>query len=124
MMEPSQVRDHRKLEVFQLADDLVIMTYLATRRFPQTERYGLSSQLRRSAVSVAANIVEGCGRRTGKDYLRFLYHSFGSLREVGYYIDLARRLAYLEKSTADQLHTAYRRTSAALAALIHARQRE
>jgi four helix bundle protein len=109
MKEVLVVRDHRKLEVFQLADDLVLRTYLATRRFPQAERYGLTSQMRRSAVSVAANIVEGCGRKSGKDYLRFLYISFGSLREVGYYIDLSRRLAYLEKSTADQLHTVYRR---------------
>ena len=124
MWELGEVRDHRKLEVFQLADDLVIMIYLATRRFPKSETYGLASQLRRGAVSVAANIVEGCGRRTGKDYLRFLYLSFGSLREVGYYIDLARRLDYLENSTADQLNTAYRRTSAALAALTHVRQND
>ena len=89
------MRDHRKLEVFQLADDLVIRVYVATKAFPKEELYGLVSQMRRCAISVPANIVEGCGRRTEAEFDRFLDIAFGSIRELGYLIDLSGRLKYL-----------------------------
>ena len=58
---------------WQQADDFVIVIYQITQKFPRHELYGLTSQLRRAAVSVAANIAEGSGRRTLRDYIRFLY---------------------------------------------------
>jgi four helix bundle protein len=112
------MRDHRKLEVFQLADQLVMHVYEHSRNFPAEELYGLVSQMRRSAVSVAANIVEGCGRRTDKEFDRFLDISFGSLRELGYFIDLSGRLGYLSGNANTQVVESQRRASGALAAFI------
>jgi four helix bundle protein len=117
------VRDHRKLEVFQLADALVLLVYQETRKFPRDETFGLVSQMRRSAVSVAANIVEGCARRTDRDCDRFFNTAFGSVREVGYYIDLAHRLKYVNSSVALTLERIQGRTAAALASLIRSRKR-
>jgi four helix bundle protein len=91
------MRDHRKLRAFQLADEIAIMVYRMTRTFPPAEMYGLASQMRRAAVSVPSNIVEGCARESQADYLRFLGIAFGSLRELHYQFNLSERLGYLRK---------------------------
>ena len=70
------------LEVYRLSEELVIEIYELTKKFPGTELYGLSSQLRRAAVSIPVNIAEGFGRYHYKDRLRFLFNSRGSLVEV------------------------------------------
>ena len=114
------MRDHRKLEAFQFADEFAIFVYRATKAFPATEQYGLTSQMRRCAVSVAANIVEGSARETKKDYLRFLVIAFGSVRELGYLLSLARRLGYLDDQVADDLESSQNRTAGSLGALIQA----
>ena len=64
--------DYRKSTAWQRSDDLVLAVYGASQLFPREELYGLTQQIRRAAVSVAANIAEGSGRRTLRDYLRFL----------------------------------------------------
>ena len=115
------MRDHRKLEIFELADQLVIDVYQHTRRFPKEELYGLVSQMRRCAVSVAANIVEGCGRRTEAEFDRFLDIAFGSLRELGYFIDLSGRLGFLTSDQKNLLAKSQRRAAGALAAFINKR---
>ena len=97
------MRDHRKLDTFQSADALVLEIYRATKRFPADERKGLTTQMRRAAVSVAANIAEGCARRTERELIRFLEIAFGSLRELEYFISLSERLGYYNQETAESL---------------------
>ena len=62
------MRDHRKLRAFELADEVAVLVYQLTARFPKEEQYGLTSQMRRAAVSVLSNIVEGCARDSQADY--------------------------------------------------------
>ena len=89
------MRDHTKLRAFELADDLAVLVYRVTARFPREELYGLISQMRRAAISIPSNIVEGCARDSQADYLRFLYIAFGSLRELHYQLSLSKRLGFL-----------------------------
>ena len=91
------MRNHTKLRAFELADELVIMIYRATKSFPKEEVYGLRSQMRRAAVSVPSNIVEGCARESQAEYFRFLEIAFGSLRELHYQFGVARRLGYVDE---------------------------
>ncbi|TVQ31831.1 MAG: four helix bundle protein [Phycisphaeraceae bacterium] len=110
-------RDHRNLKAFNLADELVLAVYEETRGFPKEELFGLTSQLRRAAVSVAANIVEGAGRSGDKEFAHFLGISHGSLREAGYYISLAHRLRYLNDQQVEQLNSMYEETARVLSGL-------
>ena len=96
-------RDHRKLQVFQLARELSLAVYKATSNFPTEERFALQSQLRRGAVSVAANIVEGCARRTTGEYIHFLNVALGSAAEVDFLIELARDLAFISDKESAKL---------------------
>jgi four helix bundle protein len=116
------MRDHRKLKVFGLADDLVITVYRETRKFPRHEQYGLVSQMRRGAISIAANIVEGSGRRTEKEFNRFLDIAFGSIRELGYLIDVSTRLGYLPETDTEEMQDLHGQLAAAMAALIRRRE--
>ena len=97
------IRDYTDLRVWQLGMDLVIAVYEATQRFPPDERFGLTSQLRRAAVSVPSNIAEGNARNSTADYLRFLRMARGSLAEIRTQLELSKRLSYLDQEAATQL---------------------
>ena len=112
------MRDHTKLRAFELADELAIMVYRETGNFPKEEIYGLTSQMRRAAVSVPSNIVEGCARESQAEYLRFLQIAFGSLRELRYQLSIARRLGYLPSKNANDYDLKFVETEKVLAALI------
>lgn len=90
------MRDHKKLKAFQLADEVTLSIYKLTMAFPKDELFGLTSQMRRAAVSVPSNIVEGCAREGQSEYLRFLEIAFGSLRELHYQFELSENLGYLD----------------------------
>lgn len=92
-------KDARSLKAWQFADELVVNVYAATKTFPKDELYGLTAQMRRAAVSVAANITEGAARKGQQEFLQFLYIASSSLSEVGYYLHLVSRLRYLEALT-------------------------
>jgi four helix bundle protein len=77
-----------------LADVLVLSVYRATRSFPDDEKFGLTSQLRRAAISIASNIVEGAARSSLPEYVRFLEIAYGSAKEVEYQLSIAERLGY------------------------------
>ena len=76
------MRDHRKLRVFALADRLAMEIYQATASFPKSETFSLTAQMRRASISVPSNVVEGCARRSEREYLRFLNVAYGSSREL------------------------------------------
>jgi len=89
------MRDHTKLRAFESADEVAMLVYRVTAGFPKEDLFGLSSQIRRAAVSVSFNIVEGCARDSEADYLKFLNIAFGSLRELHYQLNLSKRLGFL-----------------------------
>jgi four helix bundle protein len=99
----SEVNSYKKLIVFQKADELAYDIYQATNFFPKDELYGVTSQMRRAATSVAANIAEGYVRSTIKDKLRYLVMARGSLVELEYFLDFTRRLGYIKKPKYDQV---------------------
>ena len=96
------MRDYTKLRAFELSDELVVLIYQITKNFPKEELYGLTAQMRRAALSVPSNIVEGCARESQVEYLRFLEIAFGSLRELHYQFSLAKRLRYLDSNNASE----------------------
>ena len=89
-----RVRTFRDLVVWQRSIDLVTQAYSLTDGFPRREVYGIVAQIRKSAVSVPANIAEGSARPTTKDFIRFLGIAMGSLRELQTYFEISRRLAF------------------------------
>jgi four helix bundle protein len=92
---PSPLKSYRDLLVWQKGIDLVVVAYKATASFPKSEIYGLTSQLRRAATSIPANIAEGYGRGSRKEYLQFLQIAQGSLKELETHVIIAEKLFYL-----------------------------
>lgn len=109
--------DYRKLIVWKKAHELVILVYRATEGFPSTETYGLVSQMRRAAISVPSNIVEGVGRNRAAETAHFIRVALGSCTELEYQILVSRDLDLLERDHASQLTEKTTELRAMLAAL-------
>ena len=97
------MRPHNNLDVWKKAVDFTVRIYQITEDFPKEERFGLTSQLRRASVSIAANIAEGAGRRSTKEFLKFLSISQGSASEVETELVISNRLKYIDSRIHDDL---------------------
>ena len=120
----TMARDYRKVIAWQHANALTLAIYRQTKQFPSDERFGLTSQLRRAAYSIPANIVEGSARETDKEYLRYLIIARASLKETEYFLLLARDLGYLPGTEYDELTNSVNATFGALQGLIKAVKKE
>ena len=92
------MKDFRQLKVWEKAHQLALQVYKTTVNFPREELYGLTSQIRRSSMSIPTNIAEGCGRHTDAEFARFLQIAMGSASETEYQLLLARDLEFLPKA--------------------------
>jgi len=108
----------KDLQVWEMSMDLVTDIYRVTEKFPQAEVYGLTSQMRRAAVSVPSNIAEGNGRGHSKEYLRFLYTARGSLMELMTQLEIAKRLNFIDGDSANALEEQCKRINMMLHKLI------
>jgi four helix bundle protein len=115
---------HKKLSVWQESMMLVVDLYHYTSTFPKTEIFSLTSQIRRSAISVPANISEGAARGKPKEFIRFLRISFGSLSELETHLDLAHRLQYLDYDTFLELQIKMKRIASQISGLIRSVERK
>jgi four helix bundle protein len=97
-------KPHRNLLAWQKAMELAVQIYRATEKFPKEEIYGLISQLRRAAISVASNLAEGAADRTPQQFYNFLSTAIGSLNEIDTQLELSLRLGYLVESEYSPLH--------------------
>ena len=97
------MQDFRRLRVWQQANSLSVLVYRATEGFPADERFGLTSQMRRAAVSIQSNIAEACGRGTPADTARLLQVAIGSAAELASQIHLSRDLGWLQPEAYEQL---------------------
>ena len=99
-----KIQSYKDLIVWQKSIELVVAVYELTEKYPKTEIFGLISQMRRAAVSVPSNIVEGFTSHTRKEYVHFLRIAWGSLAELEYQIKFSKRIGYLkEKKVIDEL---------------------
>ena len=111
-------RPHRRLRAWELAIELAETVYRLTSSFPPEERFGLSAQMRRAAVSVSSNVAEGAARGSSKEYVWFLYVARGSLSELDTQVELAVRLDYTDGSRLRRVDAISRELSAVLNGLI------
>lgn len=93
------IKSHKDLVVWNLAMDYVVLIYKAVHNFPQEEKFGLSLQMRRCAVSIPSNIAEGAARYSIKEYVHFLHIALGSLSELETQIEISNRLMYISDTT-------------------------
>jgi four helix bundle protein len=112
------MQDFRKLLVWQKSHQLTLEVYKISRKYPKEEIYGLTSQTRRAASSIPANIAEGCGRNGGADLARFLDIALGSGCELDYHFILARDLAIITDSDYGRLSTGISEVKQMLCALL------
>jgi four helix bundle protein len=111
-------KPHKKLNAWSDAVDLAQQIYRVTERFPSNEQFGLTSQIRRAAVSIPSNIAEGAARQTKKEFLNFLHIAKGSLSELDTQLEIARRLEYLDQARWETLDERLERIDCMLSGLV------
>ena len=112
------MKNFRELKVWQKAHDLTLAMYKATANFPREELFGLTSQIRRAAASIPANIAEGCGRHGEAEFSRYLNIAMGSASELEYHLLLAHDLAFISHDDYDRLANDVTEVKRMLAGLI------
>ena len=112
------MKDFRQLKVWEKSHQLALAVYKATKEFPKEELYRLTSQIRRSSMSILTNIAEGCGRNTDKGFARFLQIALGSASETEYQLILACDLGFLANDSCEQLHNEVEEVKRMLASLL------
>lgn len=99
------MKTHKDLDVWNLSIELVTAIYKITQKFPEEEKYGLTAQIRRAAVSIPSNIAEGAARGSDKEFIRFLYFSMGSTMELETQFIISKNLSYLNEETFNKINT-------------------
>lgn len=122
MSEIEPIRSYKNLDVWKVGMDLAVACYAATKSFPKDEQYGLTSQIRRPAASIPANIAEGHGRETTGSYVQFARIAQGSLKEFETYLLISERVGNLDAQQATDLAVDCDRVSRMLRKLIRALQ--
>ncbi len=111
-------KPHKKLDVWKLSMEFAVRMYEVTKRFPREERFNLTDQIRRAAVSVPCNIAEGAGRQTKREFANYLHMSQGSLSELDTLLELAKRMEFLPQSEWATLDAQMERIDKMLSGLI------
>ena len=112
------MQNYKDLKVWEKAHQFTLMIYDVSKQFPKDEIYGLTSQLRRAASSIPANIAEGCGKNTNSDFAKYLNIALGSANESEYFTLLAKDLSYISTEKFDSLYKQINEIKAMLIALI------
>ncbi len=112
------MQNARNLRVLAEARKLAVGVYALTRHFPLDERFGLTVQMRRAAVSVGSNVAEGCGRSGNKALIAFLHNSLGSASELEFQLDLSQSLDFCDGATAAPVHSQIETVKAMLSRLV------
>jgi len=115
-------KPHKKLDVWRISMDLVTEVYKVTDKFPKEEKFSLSDQIHRSAISIPSNIAEGAARNTKKEFVNFLPIAQGSLSELDTQIELAKRLKYIEEQSWKELDIMMERIDKMLTGLIRSQK--
>jgi len=118
------MNNHKDLKVWQEAVELSVICYDVTSGFPREEQFGLVSQMRRAAISIASNIAEGAARTGSKEFIQFLYISLGSASELDTQIEIAKRIGLCELPDLERLQLQTNMTSRLLQGLIRSVKRK
>ena len=118
----SKVSTHKDLDVWRKAMDFVTELYKQTANFPKVELYGLSSQMRRAAVSIPSNIAEGAARKSNKEFIQFLYIALGSSAEVDTQLIIAKNLNFIDVTVFEKMNVDQDEISRMLVGLIKYRK--
>jgi four helix bundle protein len=122
-MEKNMTKPHKRLDVWNKSIDLTVDIYKLSERFPRSEVYGLTGQMRRAAVSVPSNIAEGAARQTRKEFVNYLHMAQGSLSELDTHLVIANRLEYILKETYEEIENKIETISKMLTGLIKSLKR-